>query len=208
MLLSNEKLEVVFRKVKHIKEHMKRCCLAPDRAKLSVEDLQWAISDMYDLKIEKFEVAFDGQFLHGLVERYEKRARILLRKDQVEDMMRFVSVKELCQVALDEAEDWSPAGTETLEGYGYEVALDLAGENEKRQLAERHIQSERLAEIAATELMYPFEFRAQDLADITAQKTTRKAIALHFHMPEFAVGRALGEQRMLLVQKFWAKVSD
>jgi hypothetical protein len=117
----------------------------------------------------------------------------LLRKDQVEDMMRFASVKELCQVALDEPEDWSPAGTETLEAYGYEVALDMAGGNgEKRKLAERHIQSERLAEIAATELMYPFEFRAQDLADITAQKTTRKAIALHFHMPEFGRRQGIG----------------
>jgi len=104
------------------------CCLAPDRAKLSVEDLQWAIQDMYSVKIEKREVAFEGEFVRGLMERYEGRARILIRKNQEEDWIRFASIKELCQVAISEKEDWSVEGTKTLDALLYEVYLDKHGD--------------------------------------------------------------------------------
>src|SRR3979411_2137756 len=73
MIVSTAKIEATYRKVKHIKEHMRTYCLAPDRAKLSVEDLQWCIADMYQVKIEKHEVAFEGEYLRGLVERYKER---------------------------------------------------------------------------------------------------------------------------------------
>ena len=52
----------------------------PDRAKMSIEDLQWCIGDMYDLRIEKFEVAFDSVFLYGMVERYPGRRASLFAR--------------------------------------------------------------------------------------------------------------------------------
>jgi hypothetical protein len=135
MLLSAARFEMVFRKIKQIKEHRNAYCIAPDRAKMSVEDLQWCIADIYGLKIEKKEVAFDSMFLLGMVERYADRARILLRKDQPEDSMRFVTTKELCQLAIDEPEDWSPRGTETLDAYMNELRLDLGAAGGSQELA-------------------------------------------------------------------------
>lgn len=207
MLVTTKRIEEVFRKVKHVKEHMKAYCIAPERAKLSVEDLQWCISDMYGLKITKKEVAFEGEYLRGLVERYKDSARILIRAGQGDEWMRFTAVKELCHLSIDEPEDWSPRGHETIESLLIEEHLDyseLGGEQETtRQLADRKAQSERMAEIAAIELMYPHEFRKVDLAAMDQQKTTLKAVALHFHVPEYVVGTALHPARMNLADLGW-----
>lgn len=187
------------------------CCLAPDRAKLSVEDLQWAIQDMYEITISKREVAFEGEYVRGLMERYEKRARILIRKNQEEDWIRFASVKELCQVAISEKEDWSVDGTRTLDALLYEVFLDKHGSEEEnnkppKELTPNPIQSEKLAEIAAIELMYPFNYRSDDLAAMAANKTTLRKIAVHFHAPEFVIGTALSAGHHKIATKIWTKI--
>jgi hypothetical protein len=158
MLLHTAKIETVYRKIKQIKEHMASYCLASDRAKLSIEDLKWTISDMYELKIIIKEVAFEGEHLRGMVERYADHARILLRANQPEDWLRFIAAKELCQLAIDEKEDWSPRGHETIIGMRFEASLDYGNsgkEEETRKIADRKVQSEKLAEIAAIEMMYP-----------------------------------------------------
>jgi hypothetical protein len=204
MIVSSRKVEAVYRKVKLIKEHMQAHCLAPNRAKLSVEDLQWCISDMYNLKIEKKEVAFEGEYVRGLVERYESSARILVRAGQGEEWMRFSAVKELCHLAIDEREDWSPRGHETIQCLLLEESLDNAAEQQEiRKLADTKAQSEKLAEIAAAELMYPFEYRGADLQAIEARKTTLKAIAIHFHVPEYVIGTSLHPNRMQIAQLGW-----
>lgn len=206
MLVSHENLKSTFRKVKHIKEHMKAYSLAPDRAKLSIEDLEWCISDMYGIAIEKIEVDFEGEILRGLIERYESSARILVRAGQGEEWMRFTSVKELCHVVIDEREDWSPSGHETIESMLLEDLLDQHETEETakaRKLAAVTAQSERLAVVAATELMYPHEYRAADVHAIAHGKTTLKAIALHFHVPVYVVGSALHPGRIELANLGW-----
>lgn len=209
MLVTTKRIEAVYRKVKLIKEHMQKNCLAADRIKLSVEDLQWCISDMYNLKIEKLEVAFEGTYLRGMVERYKEHARILIRAGQGEEWMRFTTTKELCHLAVDELEDWSPKGHETIERLLIEEHLDQS-EAEKsqkptqaRQLADSKAQSEKMAEIAAIELMYPHEFRKNDMAALAEQKTTLKALALHFHVPEYVIGSALHPARMHIAELGW-----
>lgn len=186
------------------------CCLAPDRAKLSVDDLQWVIEDLYEIKIQKIEVAFEGSFLHGLVERYTGRARILVRKNQEEDYVRFTTIKELCQIAISEKEDWSIEGTKTLDALLYEVRLDTSAEKveERAKTVIPHpIQSEKLAEIAAIELMYPFKYRAADIAAVEAGATTLRALAVHFHAPEFVIGTALHPTHHALAEEFWAMIN-
>ncbi|MBR1198796.1 hypothetical protein JQ574_22630 [Bradyrhizobium sp. AUGA SZCCT0158] len=206
MLVSQEKLRSTYRKVKQIKEHMKAYSLAPDRAKLSVEDLQWCISDFYGVTIEKIEVDFEGDTLRGLIERYESSARILVRAGQGEEWMRFTTVKELCHILIDEREDWSPAGHDTIDSMLLEDFLDEHETEETakaRKLAAASAQSEKLAVIAATELMYPHEYREADVRSIAEGKTTLKAIALHFHVPVYVVGSAHHPGRMELARKGW-----
>jgi Zn-dependent peptidase ImmA (M78 family) len=198
------KVESTYRKVKHIKEHMTRYCVAPDRAKLSVEDLQWCICDMYGITIAKLEVAFDGEFLRGLVERYENHARILIRASQPDEWMRFTAVKELCHIVIDQREDWSTRGHETIQSLLLEDQLDQQENGDaQRALAAVTVQSERLAIIAATELMYPHEFRDSDLKEIEVAKTTLRKIALYFHVPEYVIGSALHPGRIKLARLGW-----
>lgn len=206
MWVSTAKILETFRKVKQIQEHMQKYCIAPDRAKLSIEDLQRVIEDMYDLKIEKREVAFEGSFVRGIVERYADRARILIRKNQEEDWLRFTAVKELCQIAISEKEDWSVDGTKTLENILYEAHLDklTGGERSPTDPVPPHpTQSEKLAEMAAIELMYPYVYRPADLEALAANKTTHRAISVHFRAPEYAIGWALSERYHEMATEFW-----
>jgi hypothetical protein len=205
MIVSTAKIETTYRKVKHIREHMKAYRLAADRAKLSIEDLRWCISDMYSVKIEMREVAFEGEHLRGLVERYEGRARILIRAGQGDEWMRFTAVKELCHIAIDEKEDWSPRGHETIQNLLLEDQLDNqdAEKQKARKMAHATAQWEKLAVIAAIELMYPHEFREDDLKNVAEQRTTQKALALHFHVPEYVIGSALHPGRMEFARIGW-----
>jgi hypothetical protein len=107
---------------------MQQYCIAPHRAKLSVEDLQRCISDMYGIQIEMKEVLFEGEYLRGLVERYANSARIFIRAGQGEEWMRFTATKELCHLAIDEKEDWSPSGHETIQSLLIEERLDQDGD--------------------------------------------------------------------------------
>lgn len=209
MIVSTAKIETTYRKVKHIKEHMLTYCLAPDRSKLSVEDLQWCISDMYSVKIEKREVAYEGEHLRGLVERYNDRARILVRAGQGEEWMRFTTTKELCHIAIDEEEDWSPLGHQTIQSLLLEDHLDNQDQEKqkKRKIADATAQSEKLAVIAAIELMYPHEFRAIDVKLVAERQTTQKALALHFHVPEYVIGSALHPGRMEFATFGWSLVT-
>lgn len=204
MLVSTVKIDSTYRKVKQIKEHMARYRLAPDRSKLSVEDLQWCISDMYGVEITKHEVAFEGEFLRGLVERYDSHARILIRAGQPDEWMRFTAVKELCHIAVDQREDWSAKGHETIQSLLLEDQLDQQENGDtQRALAAVTVQSERLAIIAATELMYPHQYRDIDLKEIEAGKTTLRKIALHFHVPEYVIGSAQHPGRIKISRLGW-----
>lgn len=121
--------------------------------------------------------------------------------------MRFAAVKELCHIAIDLREDWSPLGHMTIESLLLEDQLDrqeIGGSDANgRPLAPIPAQSERLAIIAATELMYPHHYRNGDLKDLGASKTTLRRIALHFHVPEYVIGSALHPGRIEIAKMGW-----
>lgn len=211
MIVETKRIESTYRKVKQIKEYMQQYCIAPDRAKLSIEDLQRCVSEMYSLKIEKREVAFEGIHLRGLIERYQDRARILVRSAQPDDWMRFTATKELCHIVIDEPEDWSPLGHKTIQSLVIEERMDQDEDEitqKARKLADARAQSEKLAEIAAAELMYPHQHRAADLKDCNSEKTTLQAIALHFHTPVYIIGVALHPSRMKIADMGWQLARD
>jgi hypothetical protein len=92
----------------------------------------------------------------------------------------------------------------------YEVRLDQGAEkveDREKTILPHPIQSEKLAEIAAIELMYPFKYRPADRAAIDAGTTTLRALAVHFHAPEYVIGTALHDKHFALAQEFWNKVN-
>lgn len=157
---------------------------------------------MYGVTITKSQVPFEGTFLRGLMERYAASIIIRVRKNQDDDWKRFTSVKELCHVVIDETEDWSTAGVETINDLLVEYYLT------EGDAARRVTQSEMFAEIAAIELMYPFEFREADISKLKTSDTTHVRIANQHGLPASMVGRALdAHYHINIASKFWAQLA-
>jgi hypothetical protein len=102
----------------------------------------------------------------------------------------------MVHLAIDTPEDWCAEGTETIEELIREHAFGGL------EVAREEIQSETLAEVAAIELLYPFEFRAADLAS----QESLSALSVRYQIPEYAIGRALAPSYMKLATELWTKV--
>ena len=115
MLVSSEKIDFVLREVQRVKEHRELYLRNADRIPVSVKDLQWVIQDMNKITIEMVMVSFVAVHVRGSLERYEDgHARILVHEDQGESMRRFTTVKEMSHLIIDQEDDWSADGTDTI----------------------------------------------------------------------------------------------
>ncbi len=196
MNLDGYKAETIFKKIKQVRDEIKSVCLASDRPYLSINELCSVVSKMYELEIELFEVPFEGEFLRGMIERYQKKAIIYIKKGQSEEWKRFTVAKELCHIIADEPEDWSIHGEVTI---GKLLAEhQLAGV----QLADRVVQSETFAEIGAIELLYPYKDRAYDRKN----GQTISSIASYHKIPEVIAAQALSDWYDALSNSVWARV--
>jgi Zn-dependent peptidase ImmA (M78 family) len=198
MIVEAAKAENAFRKVKHVREEYRRYSLGANMNVVSIEDLVATIASMYNLKIERKGVKFEAEYTRGMLLRYEGRAIIYVRHQLDEDLKRFTAVKELCHLFLDEKEDWSVDGVTTISDLQNDVRLS--------ELAKNTSQSEVFAEIAAIELMYPFECRCGDLEKVTTDGFSSSKIALHHGMPTAMVERALSTRYHEFAQSLWAVI--
>jgi hypothetical protein len=203
MLLDSRKTKECFLKIRQIKEHRNIYCLSRDAIPVSAEDLFWVIGDMYNLKIDKVEVVFESEFLNSLVERFNNQtANVFVKYSLNKDGKRFAAVKELMHLALDEREDWSVDGTKTLGDLFVEMSLG----NGHQVVAANAIQSEALAEIAAIEILYPYEFRAADKEALLANKTTLAKLALEYDVPPFIISKALSNWFNDIATQMWGEI--
>jgi hypothetical protein len=191
MLIPNDEIIRAFRKVKAVRDHMKLYHVDGQSHRLSVDTLKATVEDMYGLSITMNEVVAPGAHAEGAVERYkDNRALILVRADLSDDEKRFVAVKELCHLMVDEEDDWSAAGVETLRLMKIEFDL-LAKDGDGVPNPCRAQISEYLAWIAALALMYPCEFHAGDRARLDAEETTITKLGLYHGMPSYQLESAL-----------------
>jgi Zn-dependent peptidase ImmA (M78 family) len=191
MNIDMEKLAAVMRKVRVVRAHLHQVCHAPQEAVLRIMDLHWAIQDIYELEIEMLEVSFDGEHVRGNVERYsDKRARIFIRAHQPDDEKRLAAVKELSHIMIDEQDDWSTNGVETITGLLTETRL-VAENGVGHENPTNPLQSETLAYAAAVELMYPYDYRDADIQKLDVSQTTIAKIALEHDVPPYAIEFAL-----------------
>jgi Zn-dependent peptidase ImmA (M78 family) len=190
MNIDINKLVAVMKKVRVVRQHLKTCH-APQLPTLSIMDLHWAIQDIYKLEIDMFEVSFDGEHVRGNVERYNNnRARIFIRQNQSDDEKRLAAVKELSHIMIDEQDDWSTNGVDTIAGLLTETKL-IAENGVGHQNPTNPLQSETLAYAAAVELMYPYDFRDADIKKLETAETTIAKIALEHDVPAYAIEFAL-----------------
>lgn len=202
MIVSGEKALAVFRKVEQIREEYRAYVLNGAVNVISIEDLQRIIEQMYDLKIEKRLVPFEGQFIRGMMERWPDKIVVSVRSQQEPDWMRFTATKEMCHCVIDEKEDWSTDGVETLTDLLNEQLV--ANEN----MAANAIQSEIFAELAAIELLYPIECREADRAALADNESTYVKIGAYHGMPAAMVARAHSEGYYELATKMWKALKE
>lgn len=201
MLISYEKAQDAFRKVKHLREEYRNYSLAPNLSRLSVEDLFAIVRQMYQIDIVKRGVPFEARHTRGMLLRFRQEARIYVRHDLDDDMKRFTAVKELCHVILDEEEDWSVDGVNTIEQLQND--LHLNGNNTKAKVAASTSQAELLAELAALELLYPIECRQ---ADQRRQNFVTQRAAYEHGIPVSMVERAISENYREAADRLWEDV--
>lgn len=201
MIISGEKALEAFKKVHHVREEYATYVRGAELNRISVEDLYAVVANMYDIPIVKKGVTFEGNFLRGLMERYERNIIIRVRANQPEDWLRFTAVKELCHVIIDEREDWSVDGVRTIEDLLMEYFANIG------DVAKGVSQSEMLAEIAALELLYPYECREADLLKLTKNETSNVKIANYHRVPTTMISRALdAHYHMTIAGPIWQQI--
>lgn len=191
MLVNDDKMKAVYKKVKFIREEYRQYVIGNDTTYISIEDLQHIIAGMYGLEIRKTEVPGQPEFIRGMMERWGKLIKIRLRRGQEYDWKRFTAVKEMCHAVIDEQEDWSTEGVSTIIDLLFEFALESM-EHEAEE-ANRVSQSEVLAEVAALEILYSFEFRDRDRKRIEDKQATVETIAAEHGIPVAMISRALAK---------------
>lgn len=189
------KLRTVLQKVQEIKEDKTLYCLDPKRIPVSLDDLKWVVEQRYEIAITVIFVDFDGEYIRGVLERTKTTATILIRENQTEVWQRFVVAKELAQVVIDEPEDWSIDVVGTVEGLVFDAVFD---DMEDFPLA---VQSERIATMAAAELMLPRELRPATRQQLNEGHTTLKRVALDFELPESVTGWVLSDRYETLIKE-------
>jgi hypothetical protein len=190
MLIPHDDIIRVFKKVKAVRDHMALYHVNGTSHRLSVDTLTKSIADMYGLNIAMFEVLAAGRHVAGNVERYaDNRAIILIKSEQSEQLRRFVAVKELCHLMIDEEDDWSSTGTTTLREMKVEFdrwKVDGQGVPDPSRVQ----KSEMLAWLAAIALLYPPEFHAADKEKVDKEETSVAKIGLYHDMPPYEVENA------------------
>ncbi|MBZ9808108.1 hypothetical protein [Mesorhizobium sp. ESP-6-2] len=200
MLVSTEKLLQVLRKVRQLREEYRSYVLGGDANMVSIEDLQRCIEQMYELEIIKTQVVFTSTFTRGLMERYKNKVIIRVKHDQTDDHKRFTATKEMCHPVVDEKEDWST------DGVGRIQDLLIEFEVTNGEAPHQATQSEVLAEIAAIEVLYPYECRGIDLQRLARGETTLVKIATYHRVPATVVSRALADQYHQLITGLWGQI--
>ncbi len=199
MIVSVDLACAVFRKVELIREEYHAKVLNGDQAMLSIESLRWVLESMYQRRILTSLVPFEGEFIRGMVERWKDRLQIYVRANQPRDWLRFTAVKEMCHAFIDEPADWSTEGVKTLDGVLVEYRLTEGA------VAPRTAQSEIFAELAAIELLYPYDDRVRDLAKLAAPNADLSItkIANYYGIPTAMVSRALASGHHTFSTRIW-----
>lgn len=164
--------------------------------RISVENLQRVIERMTGKKIVKRLVNFPGTLVRGNFERYDDHFEINVRKAQPDDWIRFTAVKEMSHALNDQPSEYSTAGVQTIK------ELVLSDGILSDDMSEQ-VRSERLAELFAVELIYPFNYRKEDVALLSNGTSSIRDIAKQRGVPLPITQRHLQAAPMKTCGEVW-----
>jgi hypothetical protein len=171
---------------------------------LSVTRLQGYITEHHKLSIEFYTVDEESHFVLGHLERSGQGGqivRIYTLANLSPRWIRFVKIKELCQLLLDTAADMSTNAQDTLQRIVSDLVEVDAPEN-------AIVLSEFLAEFLAIELVYELDQTRKDFAEIVDREAAISKIAKRLSIPEDIVDHCLNPASIAWREKWWKLVAD
>lgn len=165
---------------------------------LTTAKLHALVQDAFDVSIDILHVQFESAEIRGMIERYsDNSAMIYIDNNQTDQEKRCTEVKELCHVIIDEREDFSADGLDTLRRI---VIDDLTD-------ATAAFLSEKIAWIMVHEVVYPHELRRADLAKLERKETTIDKLVVQYDIPHRLVRRILNSAYLDVCDALWKQAT-
>lgn len=165
--------------------------------RVSIENIERVIELWKKIKINKYDVEWDGDTFRGVTERYaDGSANIYIRQPVPIEWDKYATVKEYSHLAYDGEEDFEPNPIKTMKDL---IRFDGLGISDDMTPA---MVSERFAEVLALELIYPHEYRSID-AERLKSGTPLKEIVQERHVPGVYIERATKDTYIEVCQEMW-----
>lgn len=189
MHLSIKNVQDCLHAARNLQEQYRLYVLAGDRPDKSMDDLIWVFREYLDceLEINLLEEPVANQSVFGHYLKLEAKCVINVQPRLELPMTRFVTVKELFHVVLDE----EACRIIKIEEHLAEVFATFPVPDSTPGF---NVVSEILAEIAAMEFMFPYARRREELA--RADNPDFGAIAEKYGIPQALVEQYMGQDYM------------
>ncbi|MDZ4310561.1 MAG: hypothetical protein U1A24_08385 [Cypionkella sp.] len=171
--------------------------------KVSIENLQWIIQTLTGFVIEKKTVKVKSDFHRAFVERHEegKVNKIWVMEGEHITWQRFATVKEMCHLLVDQTGDHQPDPCQTIDSL-------KNGSGLFDDFSVPEADSERLAEIIATELIYPLEYRKPDRDKVREGASTIDQIAELRGVPSKYISLGISDTWIAVCETIWKSLKD
>jgi hypothetical protein len=196
MRITIDSLHVVFVEVMKVKETVDQYCLAPDKVPVSLDDILYAINELYRVKVTPKLVPLTSTRLRGNIEIYENIAVVHINSHLNWADTRYVLVKEACHVMLMNADNCTGDPTAIIEFFVQDGLMASNGGEPPLD-----VLSEELTKFGAVELLFPPSLRAGAKARLAAGEETLFTLAEWLRIPEYLVEFTLSDRYMAMCAK-------
>ena len=184
--------------VNDIRETVRLYTLASTPTVASIDDLKYAFEQMDGRPIRIGMIGNSKEELaRGIYLPYNDRVVILLDGSMTTFAARYVAVKEMCSLVLKDDQYLTPDAAD--------LVSILVAEHKKPSDGEApdHVTADAWAEVAATELLFPFNERASARQRLADRQVTLFELSEQYQIPERIIEDALDSEYDGMCQCAW-----
>jgi len=208
LIITAEDALPVFHEVLKVREALRAYCLSPDKIPVSLDDLTSAIGEEYGAKVDVKVLPFKSDLVRGMIRIYDPRdgapklyAQIIVDSELNLADTRYVATKEMSHIVLHNAENCTHDPTGIIEFFVQDDHLAANGDAEPKAT-----KNEKLADVAAYELLFPHELRAAAKERLDSGEDTLFSIADWLEIPEHVVEYVLRNRYLAFASQVWGVI--
>lgn len=208
MLITSADALPVFREVMRVRETLNAYCLSSDKVPVSLDDVEYAVTQEYGAEIEKKMLPFKSDLVRGLIRIWDARehgfklyAQTVIDSELNSAQTRYVQTKELCHIILHCADNCTPDPTCIIEYFVQDGMRVINGDGDPIDA-----KNEKLADVAAYELLFPHDLRSAAKARIAANEDSIFGVADWLDIPEHVVEAVLADRYIHFADHVWSKL--